>query len=78
MRQRIQTDEANKRVAFFPVGVENANLERLGYVSVRAPLKLKGLRFTEMFLWLSASITAVSHSQLDEQVALPPVGWGAT
>ncbi|MDV2993456.1 MAG: hypothetical protein N4J56_003110 [Chroococcidiopsis sp. SAG 2025] len=77
-RQRIETDEVNKHVAFFSVGVENANLERLKYISVRTPLRLKGLRFTEMFLWLSASITAVSHSRFDEQVALPPVGWGAT
>lgn len=74
--QRIKEDEANKRVAFFTVGVENANMSRLGQISVRAPLKLKGLNFTELFLWLSASMSAVSHSRLDEQVALPPVGWG--
>ena len=74
--QRIKQDEVNKRVAFFPVGVENANLDRLGQISVRTPMKLTGLNFTEMFLWLSASMTAVSHSQMDEQVALPPVGWG--
>ena len=74
--QRVKQDEVNKRVAFFPVGVENANLDRLGQISVRTPIKLTGLNFTEMFLWLSASMTAVSHSQMDEQVALPPVGWG--
>jgi uncharacterized protein YegL len=76
VKQRIREDEANKRVAFFPVGVENANMTRLSEISVRTPLKLKGLNFTEMFLWLSASMNAVSHSRLDEQVALPPVGWG--
>ncbi len=74
--QRIKQDEVGKRVAFFPVGVENANLDRLGQISIRTPIKLTGLNFTEMFLWLSASMTAVSHSQMDEQVALPPVGWG--
>jgi len=74
--QRIKQDEVGKRVAFFPVGVENANLDRLGQISMRTPMKLTGLNFTEMFLWLSASMTAVSHSQMDEQVALPPVGWG--
>ncbi|HEY9778721.1 MAG TPA: VWA domain-containing protein [Leptolyngbyaceae cyanobacterium] len=74
--QRLKQDEVNKRVAFFPVGVENANLDRLGQISVRTPIKLTGLNFTEMFLWLSASMTAVSHSQMDEQIALPPVGWG--
>ena len=75
--QRIKDDEANKRVAFFTVGVENANMTSLSQISVRTPIKLKGLNFTELFLWLSASMSAVSHSKLDEQVGLPPVGWGA-
>jgi len=75
--RRLHDDEANKRVAFFTVGVENANMTRLSQISVRTPLKLNGLNFTEMFLWLSASMTAVSYSKVDEQVALPPVGWGS-
>jgi len=29
-----------------------------------------------MFIWLSASMQRVSHSKIDEQVALPPPGWG--
>lgn len=75
--QRIKEEEANKRVAFFTVGVENANMRRLSQISVRTPIELKGLNFTELFLWLSASMSAVSHSRVDEQVALPPIGWGA-
>lgn len=75
--QRIKDDEANKRVAFFTVGVENANMTSLSQISVRTPIKLKGLNFTELFLWLSASMSAVSHSKVDDQVGLPPVGWGA-
>jgi len=75
--QRLQGDESNKRVAFFTVGVENANMSRLSQIAVRSPLKLKGLNFIEMFVWLSASMSAVSHSQVDEQVALPPIGWGS-
>ena len=75
--QRIREDETAKRVAFFAVGVENADMERLAALSVRAPVKLNGLNFVEMFVWLSASIARVSQSQMDEQVALPPPGWGA-
>ncbi len=74
--QRLKEDEANKRVAFFTVGVEGANMQRLGQIAVRTPIKLNGLNFTELFLWLSASMSAVSQSKVDEQVALPPVGWG--
>jgi len=75
--QRLQSDESNKRVAFFSVGVENANMTRLSQLTVRTPLKLNGLNFVEMFVWLSASMSAVSHSKVDEQVALPPIGWGS-
>ena len=75
--QRLQMDETSKRVAFFSVGVENANMTRLSQLAVRTPLKLNGLNFVEMFVWLSASMSAVSHSKTDEQVALPPIGWGS-
>jgi uncharacterized protein YegL len=74
--QRIRDDEANKRVVFFAVAVENANLKRLSDIVVRTPLKLQGLDFQEMFLWLSRSMTAVAQSKPEEQVALPPPGWG--
>ena len=74
--QRIREDEAAKRVAFFAVGVEGANMAALSTVVVRPPMKLIGLDFREMFVWLSASMQRVSQSQLDEQVALPPPGWG--
>ena len=74
--QRIKDDELAKRVAFFAVGVEGANIGRLAGIVVRPPMKLIGLKFQEMFVWLSASMQKVSQSQLDEQVALPPPGWG--
>ncbi|MCJ8280064.1 MAG: VWA domain-containing protein [Rivularia sp. ALOHA_DT_140] len=75
--RRLQGDETNKRVAFFSVGVENAKMTRLSQLAVRTPLKLNGLNFVEMFVWLSASMSAVSHSKVDEQVALPPIVWGS-
>jgi uncharacterized protein YegL len=74
--QRIRDDESNKRVVFFAVGVEKANMVRLEELAVRTPVKLIGLNFVEMFVWLSRSTQAVSHSRVDEQVALPPPGWG--
>lgn len=74
--QRIKDDEGNKRVAFFAVGVEGADMARLGQMVVRTPILLKGLDFREMFVWLSTSMHKVSQSKLDEDVALPPLGWG--
>jgi len=74
--RRVHDDENNKRVAFFGVGVEGANMESLARLCVRAPVKLKGLEFIEMFVWLSKSAGAVAASKVDEMVALPPPGWG--
>jgi len=74
--QRIKDEEANKRVAFFAVGVEGANMTRLKDIVVRAPVKLIGLNFAEMFIWLSASMQRVSQSKVDDQITLTPPGWG--
>lgn len=77
--QRIKAldNDQRKGVAFFAVGVEGANLDMLRRIVTRAPVKLLGLNFQEMFIWLSASMQAVSQSQVKDQVALPPPGWGA-
>ena len=74
--RRVREEETAKRVAFFAVGVEGADFERLAQISVREPIRLKGLRFTDLFKWLSASLAAVSRSQPGTSVALPAVrGW---
>lgn len=77
-RQDVQAAEKANRVAFFAVGVEGANMEKLRDTVVRPPVKLIGLNFTEMFIWLSKSTQAVSKSKTSDtgQVALPPPGWG--
>lgn len=77
VKARIKDEEAKKRLALFAVAVENADITKLSEIAVRTPIKLKGLHFREMFLWLSASMGRVSQSRPDEQVALPsPAGWG--
>ena len=74
---RLHEAERNKRVVFFAVGVEGANLARLATISPpgREPAMLAGMKFNELFVWLSASMSAVSNSKLGAQVALPPAGW---
>src|SRR6185503_12445708 len=76
----VKEAEKSKAVAFFPVGVEGADMEVLRQLSVREPLKLKGLMFRELFQWLSNSLSGVSRSQVGERLQLPapdagPVGW---
>ncbi len=69
--------DSERGLAFFVVGVDRANLERLSEIAPpgRPPVKLKGLAFAEMFLWLSQSQQRISHSRVGDQLALPPVGW---
>ena len=75
--QRVRTEEAAKRVAFFAVGVEGADMTKLAELSPRPPLRLRGLRFVDLFVWLSRSTQQVANSRVGDQVALPPVDWGS-
>lgn len=75
--KRVKERESQKGVAFFAVGVEGANMTRLAQIAIRGPVKLQGLRFRDMFVWLSASMQTVSHSEVtDVMVGLQPIGWG--
>jgi len=72
----VRTGEDNKSFAFFAIGVENANMDVLKKISVRAPLKLRGLMFREFFIWLSASMKMVSAKTPGSAInLLPPSGW---
>lgn len=73
---RVKTGEEGKAFVFFAVGVQDANFDVLKQISVRDPLKLKGLQFRDLFLWLSQSMQAVSQSSPGDRLALPaPSGW---
>jgi uncharacterized protein YegL len=79
--KRVHTDEEAKKLSFFAVGVEGAHFETLEEIAVRKPLKLKELRFRDLFVWLSNSLSAVSRSNVDDQVKLEnpatPEGWAS-
>jgi uncharacterized protein YegL len=77
-----QAEQANK-VAVFPIfvggqgapqGVIDASVESLGQFASRgaaAVKRLDGLKFRELFLWLSASMKVVSQAKPGGQAQLP-------
>jgi len=77
----IKQGEAKKSFMFYSVGVENADIGTLAKIAVRRPLRLRGLAFGQLFVWLSDSLSSVSRSQVSDTPELEnpasPDGWVA-
>jgi len=69
--------EQEKKLLFFGIGVgADANLAKLSEFSSRAPVKLQGLKFRELFMWMGSSAGSASQSALGSTVQLaPPADW---
>jgi uncharacterized protein YegL len=74
--QLVRDGEEKKELSFFAIGVANADMGILAQIAPRGALKLDGLNFRELFMWLSSSLSRVSASNTGDRVALPPPsGW---
>jgi uncharacterized protein YegL len=70
--QSKAAEQAGK-LAFFGIGVgAGADLVKLSEFSTRKPVRLDGLKFREMFLWLSRSTSSASKAAQGTNVQLPP------
>jgi uncharacterized protein YegL len=66
--------EVSHKVNVMPIGIgDKANKDILGAFSNKGAMNLNGLRFKELFVWLSRSIQAVSHAPTGGTVQLNPV-----
>ena len=88
---RLTAAEMARGVTVFAVGAgPQVDWQQLGRVSVqRSPAPLDGLRYEELFEWLSASLSNVSNSTdfartdealagMGQQIKLPPLsGWSS-
>lgn len=74
----VREGESSKKFALFAIGVQGANMDILRQISVREPLSLDGLKFRELFSWLSSSLRSVSRSTPGTDVPLEsPKGWAS-
>lgn len=67
-----------KKFVFLSVGVQGANMGILGRISTSdyPPMALEGLKFSEFFKWVSASMSVVASSKDGDKVDLPsPAAW---
>ncbi len=75
---KVKAGETANHFSFFAVGVEGARMDVLSQITIREPLKLKELRFRDLFVWLSNSLGSVSRSALGDKVELvTPQGWAS-
>ncbi len=77
---RVKAGEEQKSFCLFAVAVEGANMDVLEEICVRKPLWLQGMKFRDMFSWLSNSQQRVSSSTPGDEVRLEdptsgPHGW---
>ncbi len=74
--EMARREAAAKSLTFFAVAVAQANADTLKTVTDRV-IKLDGINFRELFLWLSASQKRVSGSKPGDQTALPATTFGS-
>ena len=77
--QRARALSAQRKLVCLPVGVQGADLGILSQFSSKPAVALNGLKFRELFQWLSASMARVSAStSSDASIQLPRMdNWGS-
>ena len=78
--QRLVDMETDSRLTIFKVGVNAEAVQAMLRVlpnpnSRFQPQQLDSLRFSDFFVWLSRSVSAISRSAPGEAVNLPPTDW---
>ena len=66
-----QTAVADRKVEIFAIAVEGASEQKLNDIAKRPCAKLSGMKFKELFVWLSDSLSSVTHSRPGEGISLP-------
>lgn len=74
----VKQAEADGKIEVFPIGIGEANLNRLAELSRRPPMMADGLKFRELFVWLSSSLGQVTRSAPGQTIDMPSTDpWAA-
>ena len=78
--QRLVDMESGSQLTIFKVGINAAAVQAMLRVlpnpnSRFQPQQLDNLRFSDFFVWLSRSVSAISRSTPGDVVNLPPTDW---
>lgn len=73
LAQEIQSGTSGKKFVFLSIGVQGADMNVLQQISSPdiPPMALQGLKFSEFFKWVSASMAIVASSKDGDRVDLP-------
>ena len=71
LAKELRDGEESKKFVFLAVGVKGANENTLKKISSKTAM-LEGLKFSEFFKWMSASIGIAASSKEGDKVNLPP------
>lgn len=66
----LKAEQENK-VEIFSICVDSSIVPKMGEFTSRPPLTLSNMKFRELFVWLSASLSAASRSRPGENISLP-------
>jgi uncharacterized protein YegL len=78
--QRLKELDRDKKITFFSIGVQNANLDILQKITppqrphedISRVMKLKELKFSELFMWITGTMGQIARSRPGQQVKFAP------
>ena len=81
VRQRAKSMiESKHRLNFFTIAINEEAMSSLVKLNLSPnhPVQIDGLKFTQMFKWISVQLTKISHSQKGDKISLDkPSEWAA-
>ena len=66
-----QNAETNRKVEIFSIAVEGASIEKMNQISHKPCAQLSGMKFKELFVWISDSMSKYAQSRPGDNITLP-------